>query len=246
MSYFNEGHHSNAWKRVTNKPMNAATAVHIVHLADSFAARAASRDVSAEIFAAVSASSVSLRWTSSRICCSRRCSSPIHFATARRVSRSCGAFIHSMAYGMPCAFKFLKVSAIACSSIFSLSKRNHSMPLTETNHRPRSVSKYSVEKMDQYKEFCRLRDYRKPGAEVCRHTEAEAFSMAISEGAARELAVLVARHERVLDGLILMAEEFAAARWPGKCRHAFRNFAVIVRGLKANPNENKTATWSTK
>lgn len=100
--------------------------------------------------------------------------------------------------------------------------------------------------MDQYKEFCALRDYRKPGAEVCQHTEAEAFAMATSEGTACELAVLAARHERMLDGLILMAEEFAAARRPGNDGHAFRNFAVIVRGLKANPNENKTATWSTK
>lgn len=33
--------------------------------------------------------------------------------------------------------------------------------------------------MDQYKEFCRLRDYRAPGAEVCTHTEAEAFARAI-------------------------------------------------------------------
>lgn len=100
--------------------------------------------------------------------------------------------------------------------------------------------------MDQYKEFCALRDYRKPGADVCQHTEAKAFAMATSEGVTRELAVLAARHEHVLDGLILMAEEFAAARRPGKGGHAFRNFAVIVRGLKANPNENKTATWSTK
>jgi len=100
--------------------------------------------------------------------------------------------------------------------------------------------------MDQYKEFCALRDYRKPGAEVCQHTEAEAFAMARSEGVTRELAVLAARYERVLDGLVLMAEEFAAARRPGKGGHAFRNFAVIVSGLKASPNENKTATWRTK
>jgi len=32
--------------------------------------------------------------------------------------------------------------------------------------------------MDQYKEFCRLRDYRAPGAEACTHTEAEAFALA--------------------------------------------------------------------
>lgn len=100
--------------------------------------------------------------------------------------------------------------------------------------------------MEQYKEFCRLRDYRKSGAEVCQHTEAEAFAIATSEGAARELAVLAARHERVLDGVILMAEEFAAARRLHKSANAFRNFAVIVRGLKGNPNENKIATWSTK
>ncbi|PHV16313.1 hypothetical protein CSQ90_14820 [Janthinobacterium sp. BJB303] len=35
--------------------------------------------------------------------------------------------------------------------------------------------------MDQYKEFCRLRDYRKPGAEVPQHTEAEAFSLATGQ-----------------------------------------------------------------
>jgi hypothetical protein len=33
--------------------------------------------------------------------------------------------------------------------------------------------------MDQYQEFCRLRDYRKPGVEVSQHTEAEAFALAI-------------------------------------------------------------------
>ena len=32
--------------------------------------------------------------------------------------------------------------------------------------------------MDQYKEFCRLRDYRKPGVEVPHYTEAEAFALA--------------------------------------------------------------------
>ena len=32
--------------------------------------------------------------------------------------------------------------------------------------------------MDQYKEFCRLRDYRKPGIEVPHYTEAEAFALA--------------------------------------------------------------------
>lgn len=33
--------------------------------------------------------------------------------------------------------------------------------------------------MGQYKEFCRLRDYRKPGAEVPQYTEAEAFALAV-------------------------------------------------------------------
>ena len=36
----------------------------------------------------------------------------------------------------------------------------------------------AVKKMDQYKEFCKLRDYRKPGAEVPYYTEAEAFALA--------------------------------------------------------------------
>jgi len=35
--------------------------------------------------------------------------------------------------------------------------------------------------MDQYKEFCRLRDYRKPGAEVPQYTEAEAFALATNK-----------------------------------------------------------------
>lgn len=35
--------------------------------------------------------------------------------------------------------------------------------------------------MDQYKEFCRLRDYRKPGAEVPQYTEAEAFALATAK-----------------------------------------------------------------
>ncbi|MBW3513048.1 hypothetical protein [Janthinobacterium sp. NKUCC06_STL] len=34
-----------------------------------------------------------------------------------------------------------------------------------------------------YKEFCRLRDYRKPGAEVPQYTEAEAFALAIQTDA---------------------------------------------------------------
>lgn len=38
-------------------------------------------------------------------------------------------------------------------------------------------------KMDQYKEFCRLRDYRKPGVEVPHHTEAEAFALAVQSKA---------------------------------------------------------------
>ena len=37
------------------------------------------------------------------------------------------------------------------------------------------------EKMDQYQEFCRLRDYRKPGAEVPQYTEAEAFALATNK-----------------------------------------------------------------
>ncbi|WP_035820919.1 hypothetical protein [Janthinobacterium sp. RA13] len=35
--------------------------------------------------------------------------------------------------------------------------------------------------MDQYKEFCRLRDYRKPGVEAPQYTEAEAFSLATGQ-----------------------------------------------------------------
>ena len=86
--------------------------------------------------------------------------------------------------------------------------------------------------MDRYKEFCRLRDYRKPGAEVPHHTEAEAFTLATSHDTARELAALVRKHENVLDNVILMAEEFGTRRRPNAGGHAFRTFAVILRALK--------------
>ena len=86
--------------------------------------------------------------------------------------------------------------------------------------------------MEQYKEFCRLRDYRKPGVEVPQHTEAEAFASAIAGYADQRYMALAARHESVLDGAILMAEEFADARPPNEGGHAFRNYAAILRGLK--------------
>ena len=86
--------------------------------------------------------------------------------------------------------------------------------------------------MDQYKEFCRLRDYRQPGAEVPQHTEAEAFASAIAGYADQRYMALAARHESVLDGAILMAEEFAEARPPDEGGHAFRTYAEILRGLK--------------
>lgn len=35
--------------------------------------------------------------------------------------------------------------------------------------------------MDQYKEFCWLRDHRRPGAEVPQYTEAEAFALATNK-----------------------------------------------------------------
>ena len=35
--------------------------------------------------------------------------------------------------------------------------------------------------MDPYKEFCRLRDHRKHGAEVPQYTEAEAFALAMGK-----------------------------------------------------------------
>lgn len=86
--------------------------------------------------------------------------------------------------------------------------------------------------MEQYKEFCRLRDYRKPGVEVPQHTEAEAFASAIAGYADQRYMALAARHESVLEGAILMAEEFADARTPNEGGHAFRNYAEILRGLK--------------
>ena len=86
--------------------------------------------------------------------------------------------------------------------------------------------------MDQYKEFCRLRDYRQPGAEVPQHTEAEAFALVIARYADQKYLALAARHESVLKGAILMAEEFADARTPNEGGHAFRNYAEILRALK--------------
>lgn len=46
--------------------------------------------------------------------------------------------------------------------------------------------------MDQYKEFCRLRDYRKPGVDVTRHTEAEAFSLATAASNTHDFSALEA------------------------------------------------------
>ena len=86
--------------------------------------------------------------------------------------------------------------------------------------------------MDQYKEFCWLRDYRKHGAEVPQRTEAEAFALVIAGYADQKYMALAARHESVLEGAILMAEEFADARTPNEGGHAFRNYAEILRGLK--------------
>ncbi len=86
--------------------------------------------------------------------------------------------------------------------------------------------------MNQYQEFCRLRDYRQPGAEVPQHTEAEAFASAIVGYADQRYMALAARHESVLDGAILMAQEFAEARPPDEGGHAFRTYAEILRGLK--------------
>jgi len=86
--------------------------------------------------------------------------------------------------------------------------------------------------MDQYKEFCRLRDYRKHGAEVPQCTEAEAFALAIAGYADLQYTALAARHEAVLDGAIMIAEEFGEARTPSEGGQAFRNYAEILRGLK--------------
>ncbi|MGK5014731.1 hypothetical protein [Janthinobacterium sp. HLS12-2] len=83
-----------------------------------------------------------------------------------------------------------------------------------------------------YKEFCQLRDYRRPGTEVSQYTEAEAFALAIAEYADQKYMALAARHESVLDGAILMAEEFAEARPPDEGGNAFRNYAEILRALK--------------
>lgn len=100
--------------------------------------------------------------------------------------------------------------------------------------------------MDHYKEFCQLRDYRKPGAEVCQYTESEAFAMATSKGIAGELVILANQYEQALNRITSMAEKFAATRQSSKGKNAFRDFAAIVRGMKSNPNENKTETWGKK
>jgi hypothetical protein len=87
--------------------------------------------------------------------------------------------------------------------------------------------------MDKYKEFCRLRDSRKPGAEVPEYTEAEAFAMVAIQAAAGELAFLAKRHEQVMDNAILFANElsdFNAPSWDG--RIAFSKFAAALTSLK--------------
>lgn len=52
-----------------------------------------------------------------------------------------------------------------------------------TSRRVKLSSELQTIQMDQYKEFCRLRDYRKPGVEVPHHTEAEAFALAVKSKA---------------------------------------------------------------
>lgn len=86
--------------------------------------------------------------------------------------------------------------------------------------------------MDQYKEFCRLRDFRKPGVEVYEYTEAEAFAMVAIQAAAGELAFLAARHEYVMDSAYLLAREFGNGDTPLDGAMAFRNFASVLAGLK--------------
>ncbi len=49
----------------------------------------------------------------------------------------------------------------------------------------------SLPTMDQYREFCRLRDYRKPGVEVCQYTEAEAFTLATRSPLQNQIASLL-------------------------------------------------------
>ncbi len=47
-----------------------------------------------------------------------------------------------------------------------------------TSQRVKQPSGSETKKVSKYNEFCRLRDYRKPGAEVPLYTEAEAFALA--------------------------------------------------------------------
>ena len=96
------------------------------------------------------------------------------------------------------------------------------------NQSTKSQSTY----MDQYKEFCRLRDFRKPGVEVCQYTEADAFAMVAIQAAAGELAFLAARHEYVMDSAFQLAREFGNGDTPLDGAMAFRNFASVLAGLK--------------
>lgn len=53
-----------------------------------------------------------------------------------------------------------------------------------TSQRVKQPSGAETKKVNKYNEFCRLRDYRKPGAEVPQYTEAEAFALATSKSKA--------------------------------------------------------------
>lgn len=68
--------------------------------------------------------------------------------------------------------------------------------------------------MNEYKEFCRLRDYREPGAEICQHTEAEAFALAIAH---------------MLDK---------------RPMHQMLCALPTAARPEANPNDDQTTTWS--
>ena len=50
-----------------------------------------------------------------------------------------------------------------------------------TSQRVKQPSGAEAKKVNKYNEFCRLRDYRKPGAEVPQYTEAEAFALATNK-----------------------------------------------------------------
>lgn len=96
---------------------------------------------------------------------------------------------------------------MADSSMSALSTRNMRIELEAAQHALGKLAASRLEAVNaldvkgagqagkQYKEFCRLRDYRKPGVEVGQYTEAEAFALATCKPVENSVANLISAEQ---------------------------------------------------